>query len=296
MSNDRLGRGLDELLSSEETGDDPSLSQLPVDEIAANSRQPRDHFDPDKLDELTESIRQQGVVEPIVVRPYPDGDRRYMIVAGERRWRASQQAGLSRIPGIVRELEPGKAYLLSLVENVQRENLSPLEEAQAYQRLVNEENYSQEQVAEAVGKSRSAIANRLRLLELPESVREALLEGVLSAGHARALLPLDTPAAEKLLDEIIENDLSVRETVQIVQDYKESEEPDEDGSTQTETSEPEDRPAHFNQLEAELESNLGAPVSIESEDKKSGTIMIHFSSPEEFEALRDRLDAGEENH
>lgn len=296
MSNDRLGRGLDELLSSEETGDDPSLSQLPVDEIAANPRQPRDHFDPDKLEELTESIRQQGVVEPIVVRPYPDGDRRYMIVAGERRWRASQQAGLNRIPGIVRELEPGKAYLLSLVENVQRENLSPLEEAQAYQRLVDEENYSQEQVAEAVGKSRSAIANRLRLLELPESVREALLEGVLSAGHARALLALDPPAAEKLLDEILEKDLSVRETEQIVQDYKESEEPDEDDSAQTQTSGPEDRPAHFNQLEAELESNLGAPVSIESEDKKSGTIMIHFSSPEEFEALRDRLDAGGEHH
>jgi ParB family chromosome partitioning protein len=294
VSNDRLGRGLDELLSSEKTGENSSLSQLPIVEIAANPHQPRNQFDPEKLEELTESIRQQGVVEPIVVRPYSDGDHRYMIVAGERRWRAAQQAGLERIPGIVRDLEPEKAYLLSLVENVQRENLSPLEEARAYNRLIEDEDYSQQQVTEATGKSRSAIANRLRLLDLPESVRDALLEGVLTAGHARALLPLNSGEAETILNEILENDLTVRETERIVQEHKEPES-SEEKSTNSE-ADTESRPAHFDQLEAELESNLGAPVTIESENKKSGTIMIHFSSPDEFETLRNQLKPSEKDH
>ncbi len=289
MSNDRLGRGLDELLSSETTGENPSLSKLPIEEIAANPHQPRDHFDTEKLDELTKSIRQQGVVEPIVVRPYPDGDRRYMIVAGERRWRASQQAGLDRIPGIVRDLEPDQAYLLSLVENVQRENLSALEEARAYNRLIDAEGYSQQEVAEAVGKSRSSVANRLRLLDLPESVRDAVMEGVLSAGHARALLPLDAGEAETVLNEVLEKDLSVRETEQLVQELRENDSSEDPKSTKSKP-ETDSRPPHFDQLEAELESNLGAPVSIESKDKKSGNIIIHFSSPEEFDLLQKRLD------
>lgn len=288
MSNDRLGRGLDELLPEEDEAEDDSLNQLPTDEIAPNPHQPRDHFNEEKLQELTESIRRQGVVEPIVVRPYPDGDRRYMIVAGERRWRASRQAGLERIPGLVRDLDPEHAYLLSLVENVQRENLSPLEEARAYQRLKEEEGYGQQEIADAVGKSRSAIANRLRLLNLPGDAQDALLEGIISAGHARALLSLNHEAADHLLNEILEKDLTVRETEQRAKQLQE-EPPDEDESEPSQPESP-DRPKHFDRLEAQLETNLGAPVSIESQDKKSGTIMIHFSSPDEFETLRERLD------
>lgn len=288
MSNDRLGRGLDELLPEDDEAEEDSLNQLPTDEITPNPHQPRDHFDEDKLEELTESIRRQGVVEPIVVRPYPDGDHRYMIVAGERRWRASCQAGLERIPGLVRDLEPEHAYLLSLVENVQRENLSPLEEARAYQRLQEEESYGQQQIADAVGKSRSTIANRLRLLNLPEDAQDALLEGIISAGHARALLSLDKQAVDQLLNEILEKDLTVRETEQRAKDFRE--ESSDENEEERSQPEPPERPKHFDRLEAQLETNLGAPVSIESKDKKSGTIMIHFSSPDEFETLRERLD------
>lgn len=288
MSNDRLGRGLDELLPEDDASEEASLNRLPTDEIAPNPHQPRDHFDREKLEELTESIQKQGVVEPIVVRPYPDGDRRYMIVAGERRWRASRQAGLERIPGLVRDLDPEHAYLLSLVENVQRENLSPLEEARAYQRLRDEEGYGQQKIADAVGKSRSAIANRLRLLNLPEDAQDALLEGIISAGHARALLSLPDEAAEHLLNEILEKDLTVRETEQRARDL--GKEPPEENEEEAPEPEPPERPKHFDRLEAQLETNLGAPVSIESEDKKSGTIMIHFSSPDEFETLQDRLE------
>lgn len=289
MSNQRLGRGLDELMPDQDENETLSVNRLPVDEIAPNPEQPRNHFDPDKLDELTESIRQQGVVEPIVVRPYPDGDRRYMIVAGERRWRAAQQAGLDRLPGIVRDLEPEHAYLLSLVENIQRENLSALEEARAYQRLIDEEGYSQDEVGEAVGKNRSTIANRLRLLELPEAVRDALEENVISAGHARCLLPLEKNPTETLLDEILKKNLSVRETEKRAKQLKKSEEPSPEPSEPSSSSA--ERPKHFDRLEADLETKLGAEVKIDSSDKKSGTIIIHFSSPQEFDSLKDRLES-----
>lgn len=286
MSKQRLGKGLDELLPDEEDGEDASLNELPVEEIAPNPHQPRDHFDEDKLEELTESIRQQGVVEPIVVRPYPDGERRYMIVAGERRWRASRQAGRDTVPGIVRDLEVSQAYVLSLVENIQRENLNPLEEARAYGRLMEDNGYSQAEVADAVGKSRSAVANRLRLLNLPEAVRDALETGSISAGHARALLGCDTDTlAESILDAIIGRNLSVRETEQLVADRTEPETTGSEGDKKTDDQ----RPQHFDRLEAELESSLGADVNIQSKDRKSGDIIIHFESPEEFEQLRDRF-------
>lgn len=284
MSKQRLGKGLDELLPDEE-GAESALNQLPVDEIAPNPHQPRDHFDEDKLEELTESIRQQGVVEPIVVRPYPDGEKRYMIVAGERRWRASQRADKDAIPGIVRDLDADKAYVLSLVENLQRENLSPLEEARAYQRMIDDNEFSQEEVAEAVGKSRSAVGNRLRLLNLPEAVRDALETGSISAGHARALLGTESETeANSILDEILQRDLSVRETEQLVSEGTSSKE-----ESAEERSDNKQRPQRFDRLEAELETSLGADVQIKSRDRKSGNIIIHFESPEEFEQLRDRF-------
>lgn len=290
MSKRRLGKGLDELLPDDKSGDDASLNELPVGEIAPNPHQPREHFDDDKLEELTESIRQQGVVEPIVVRPYPDGEKRYMIVAGERRWRASRRAERETIPGIVRELEASQAYVLSLVENLQRENLSPLEEAKAYRRLMDEEGFNQSEVAEAVGKSRSFVANRLRLLNLSEAVRDALETGSISAGHARALLGTESDSiANSLLDEILARDLSVRETEKLVSEHQEAPEP-EDDQNEPDTSSPQQRPKRFDRLEAELESTLGADVSIRSEDRKSGDIIIHFETPEEFEQLRSRFD------
>ncbi|MFB6226851.1 MAG: ParB/RepB/Spo0J family partition protein [bacterium] len=288
MSKQRLGKGLDELLPDDDDAAQASLNQLPLDEIAPNPHQPRDHFDEDKLEELTESIRQQGVVEPIVVRPYPDGEKRYMIVAGERRWRATRQTDRTTIPGIVRELEASQAYVLSLVENLQRENLSPLEEARAYNRIMEEKNYDQSDVAEAVGKSRSSVANRIRLLNLPEAVRDALESGSISAGHARALLGAESnEVAESILDDIIRQNLSVRATEQLVSERSSVPEPD-DNDRQNDDSD--QRPQHFDRLEADLESSLGADVEIQSEDRKSGDIIIHFNSPEEFDELKERFD------
>lgn len=174
----RLGQGLDDLMGdTDPESSDPGLTELPLDAITPNPAQPRDRFDPEKLEELTNSIRQQGVVEPVLVRPHPEDEAPYQLVAGERRWRAAAQAGLDRLPAVVRDLSSEQALVVSLVENIQRENLGPLEEARAYRRLLDRDAMSQKELGEKLGKSRSAIANRLRLLELPEAIRTALHQG-----------------------------------------------------------------------------------------------------------------------
>jgi ParB family chromosome partitioning protein len=285
VSDKGLGKGLDALLpdESDEAGDG-QLKEIPVEEIEPDPDQPRQQFDSDRLDELTQSIKQQGLIEPVLVTPESD---HFKLVAGERRWRAACQAELDTIPALVRDLSSADALAISLVENIQRENLSPVEEARAYQRLKNEQGWDQQALADNVGRSRSAVANSLRLLNLPEPVLEGLDDGSISAGHARALLGLeDEDAILSLYDNINEHTLSVRETEKRVKALRD-EEPE--GTDETDTGGPESPETDFSHLEAELEESIGAEVAIDSKDRKKGHIKIYFGNPDEFERLKNRL-------
>ena len=213
--NTGLGKGLSALL-----GDDFSMnpsqapSTLPISQVESCAGQPRKHFDQEKLEELAESIRQHGIIQPLTVRKLSSGY--YQIIAGERRWRAARLAGLTEVPAVIIEADDRKAMELAMIENLQREDLNPIEEAEGYKVLMEEYDLTQEEAAERVGKSRSAVANVLRLLNLSAPVRALLSEGKLSAGHARALLPLKAEAQEKAARAIVEGDLSVRQTEALV--------------------------------------------------------------------------------
>ena len=213
--NTGLGKGLSGLL-----GDDFSLnppqapSTLPISQVESCAGQPRKRFDQEKLEELAESIRQHGVIQPLTVRKLSSGY--YQIIAGERRWRAARLAGLTEIPAVIIEADDRKAMELAMIENLQREDLSPMEEAEGYRMLVENYGMTQEQAAQRVGKSRSAVANALRLLALSPALRQMVEEGRLSAGHARALLPLSPALQEQAAAAILKNDLSVRQTEQLV--------------------------------------------------------------------------------
>ena len=202
-----LGRGLSELLDDIKSPV-PSSQTLPIADISANTGQPRRRFDEAALGDLTESVSLRGVLQPILVRPIGNG--RYEIVAGERRWRAAQAAGLHEIPVIVRDLDDGAALEIAIVENIQRADLNAIEEAQGYRRLIEEFGHTQDALGKIVGKSRSHVANLLRLLELPAPVRDAVIEGTISMGHARAMLAAPDPAS--LLGEVVAGGLSVRDT------------------------------------------------------------------------------------
>lgn len=283
MSNKGLGRGLDSLLPPKNKKE-AELKRIPVDEIEPNPQQPRKNFNPERLAELTESIRKQGVIEPVVVRPPDDG--KYLLVAGERRWRAACQAQLDTIPAIVRDLNEKEALTIALVENIQRENLNPIEEARAYRRLLKQQDWNQQQLATAVAKSRSAIANRMRLLDLPVVVKKSIEEGSLSAGHARALLGLkDENDIIDLTKKIKSRGYSVRQTEQAVRKLNKSKEEPKPEKKEKETQ----PPTHYQHLEAELEESIGAPVEIESKNRRKGHIKIYFNDPDEFEQLRDKL-------
>lgn len=212
MNRRGLGRGLDALLGSAPTVEaTEALTEIPVDQIDVNPRQPRKDFDQAALDELARSLRSSGMLQPVVVRRALDG--RWQLIAGERRWRAARQAGLERIPAVVREATDAESLELALVENLLREDLNPLEEAEAYQQILTEFGWTQEQLAQRVGKDRSTIANSLRLLRLPRAIQDDLRAGRLTMGHARALLSLTDPAEQlKLRDEILAHEWSVRAT------------------------------------------------------------------------------------
>jgi ParB family chromosome partitioning protein len=202
-----LGRGLGALIPSAASG----LREIPVEAVRPNPNQPRSHFDPDDLDELAQSIREHGILQPVLVSEQPDGT--YQLITGERRWRSAQMAGLNTLPAIVKEVSSQASLEMALVENIQRRDLNPLEEALAFRQLLDEHGLTQDQLAQRLGKSRVSVTNTLRLLQLPPAVQDALGAGTITEGHARAILAAGTePARLALLQEVLTEHLSVRET------------------------------------------------------------------------------------
>jgi ParB family chromosome partitioning protein len=281
-----LGKGLGSLIPTTERlqDSDAILRELPISEIVANTYQPRSHFDEEALVSLSASIRSVGVLQPILVREL--GEESYELIAGERRWRAAKRAGLQTIPAIVRTAEDEGSLEQALVENLHREDLGALEEAAAYQQLIEEFKLTQDQVATRVGKSRSAVANTMRLLQLPTSIQRLLGEGQLSAGHARALLGTpDRAFQEKLAKAIVSEKLTVREVEDRVREHGGTTEPEAGGPTATGTKPPTlVRPAPLLELEEMLSDHLDTRVAV-SMGQRKGRIVIDFSTLEDLERV-----------
>lgn len=278
-----LGRGLDALLgganvatTQESTAqlDERELQQLPLDVIQRGKYQPRRDIDPVTLEELTHSIRSQGVMQPIVVRSIGSG--RYEIIAGERRWRASQQAGLDKIPALVRDVSDEAAIAMALIENIQREDLNPIEEAVALQRLQQEFQLTQQQVADAVGKSRVTISNLMRLIALPEEIKTLLSHGDLEMGHARALLGLPAEQQIEGARHVVARGLTVRQTEALVRQWLSHKE-----APKLETKVDPD----ISRLEQRLAERLGSPVQIKHGQKGKGQLVIRYSSLDELQGV-----------
>ncbi|PAU52278.1 chromosome partitioning protein ParB [Pseudomonas sp. PIC25] len=278
-----LGRGLDALLGGtsvtaleEEAAKsgDRELQHLPLDLIQRGKYQPRRDMDPAALEELAQSIKAQGVMQPIVVRPIGEG--RYEIIAGERRWRASQQAGLDRIPAMVREVPDEAAIAMALIENIQREDLNPIEEAVALQRLQQEFQLTQQQVAEAVGKSRVTITNLLRLISLPEEIKTLLAHGDLEMGHARALLGLPAEQQIEGARHVVARGLTVRQTEALVRQWLNAKEKPADKAK----ADPD-----IARLEQRLAERLGSPVQIKHGQKGKGQLVIRYNSLDELQGV-----------
>lgn len=276
-----LGRGLSALLGTLDL-ETEQLREIDIDRILPNSHQPRKNFDEESLNELSNSIRVHGVVQPIVVRPLDDGF--FQLIAGERRWRAAQRAGLHRIPAVLREASEHSALEIALIENLQREDLNPIEEAQAYERLIVDFGLTQEDVARKVGKNRATIANMLRLLKLPPEVQQWLRENRLSTGHAKALLSLsDLNAILDSARKIIQGNYSVRQAEMLVARYSKPSSGTESAAAGAESLDPNVKAAIHS-----LEQALGTKVSIQENDGK-GKIEIHFYSFAEMNRLYEGL-------
>ena len=259
-----------------------------ISEVEPNREQPRKKFDDDKLEELSESIKTYGLLQPILVQKR---DGYYEIIAGERRWRAALKAGLKEIPVIVRDYSKKEILELSLVENIQRENLNPIEEARAYKRLMDEFGLSQEEVAQRVSKSRSAVANSLRLLKLEENVQKMVIDGQISMGHARALLPLEIPEEQlSTAQEIVEKQLSVRETEKKVKEIISSGKKPEVEITKTQQQEEDPSIAIiYKQIEERLQQTLHTKVSIQRKRNGHGKLLIDFYNSDDLEKIIDKL-------
>ncbi|HEX9797677.1 MAG TPA: ParB/RepB/Spo0J family partition protein [Anaerolineales bacterium] len=274
-----LGRGLDALIPGGSDRSSGEVTELGVDQIERNPRQPRRNFDPADLEQLTDSIRQHGVLQPLIVARM-EGDGDYVLIAGERRLQAARLAGLATVPAVVRTATDQQLLVLALIENLQRADLNPLEAAEGYRQLADEFGLSHEAIADQVGKSRSTVTNALRLLQLPESVQAAVMDGRLSEGHARALLALPTAEAiEAAMGTVLNRELNVRQTEELVRSLSGK----RSRKRRTTRASPEEKA-----LEAELRDALGTKVSLRS-SAKGGTLTIHYYSPEELEALVDRL-------
>jgi ParB family chromosome partitioning protein len=272
----RLGRGLDALLSAYETpAEKDELRQIPIDQLQRGKYQPRTHMNPEALEELAASIRAQGVVQPIVARLLAAGN--YEIIAGERRWRAAQLAGLETVPAVVRKIPDEAAIAIALIENIQRENLNPVEEANAFTRLIDEFHMTHQQVAEAVGRSRAAVTNLLRLLTLNSGVRELLENGQMDMGHARALLALEGKHQNDAAHQVVHRGLSVRETENLVrrQLAKPSGHKSSDGRMDPDTR----------ALAQRLAEKLGAKVRFRHHAKGKGQLVIEYNTLEELDGI-----------
>lgn len=286
MKKKRLGRGLGSLIGNidevtrvddEEKSD--GLIELDIDRIHRGKYQPRKNFDQESLQELADSISSQGIVQPVVVRP--EGDH-FELVAGERRWRAAQLAGLQKVPAVIRELDARSAAAIALIENIQREDLNPLEQAQAFSRLIEEFDLTHQQVADSVGRSRAAVSNLLRLLDLADPVKQQVNKGLLDMGHARALLALIRHDQVEVAKLVVNRGLSVRETERLVK--------------KTLAAQPGDKKAQpaavdpdVKRLESSLSEKLGASVKIKPGKKGSGQLIIHFHSSAELDGILEHL-------
>ncbi len=283
-----LGRGLSSLIpdtpvstSTASAPSVPGIKSLPVEYLKPSPYQPRRHFADDEIEGLADSIRAKGVMQPLLVRSVSNDETMYEIIAGERRWRAAQRAGLHELPVLVRDLSDRDTLEVALLENVQREDLSPLEEAEAYQRLIEEFAHTQQELAETIGKSRSHIANLLRLLTLPSKVRDLLETGRLSAGHARALINAKNP--EALAKMIVDKGLNVRQTEALVKREREGGPP----AAQTPSNQIAKDPDTV-ALERELSSELGLSVNLKSKGK-GGVVSIAYRSLDQLDGLIKRL-------
>jgi ParB family chromosome partitioning protein len=272
-----LGRGLDALLAGDSNGAKvaESLQNLKVSLLQPGKYQPRTHMDKESLEELAESIKAQGVMQPVLVRPIGVGS--YEIIAGERRWRAAQLAGLSEVPALIREVPDEAALAMSLIENIQRENLNPLEEAMGIQRLIKEFGMTHQAASQALGSSRSAVSNLLRLLNLPAPVQELLMQGKIDMGHSRALLSL--PAAKQIeaANLVVHKQLSVRETERLVHRIE---------HPATKRSPTRDR--DLLRLQENISAKLGTQVIINPGKKGKGTVVIHYDSLDQLDGILSR--------
>ncbi len=296
-----LGRGLDALLpvsaDRAPTGfGDRSVFTCPIERIVPMKGQPRQYFDEKALEELTQSIREVGLLEPLVVRKAPPiagapsamGDR-YELIAGERRWRAAQRAGLKDVLVVVKDVSPAAAFELAMIENVQREDLNAIELAEAYQRLIKDHSYTQEKLAERIGKDRTSIANSLRLLRLPPPVRERVVRGELTEGHARALLQVtDDAELAKLADKVVRGRLSVRQTESLARQTKTKGE----GGT---PAAPAQKSASVRDLERRLSTALGTRCEVRDQGGK-GEISVSYSSLDALDAVLDKIFANARSH
>lgn len=286
-----LGKGLDSLIPSSaavtnkadvKRGDKPEAPDTFVDInlVEPNREQPRKHFDEDALQELSESIRQYGLIQPILVQ---DRKTYYEIIAGERRWRASKMAGLKKVPVIIRNLSEQEIVEISLIENIQREDLNPIEEAQAYKRLLEEFHLKQDEVAERVSKSRTAVTNSLRLLKLCDEVQQMIISNMLSTGHARAIISVEDPEEQyTLAQKIFDEKMSVREVEKYIKGMGKSAKPKKKKNESLE--------AIYDSTEEKLKQALGTKVQITSRDKEgSGKIDIEFYSHDDFERIIEKL-------
>jgi len=279
-----LGRGLSALLGDTPAGADRAepgrvARMIPVDRMKPSPCQPRRHFDDEAFMALVGSVREKGVLQPLLVRPDPDQEGHFEIVAGERRWRAAQQAQLHEVPAVVKTLTDREALEVALVENLQREDLTPLEEAEAYRRLLEEFGHTQEVLAQSIGKSRSHIANMIRLLGLPEPVRRMLDEGQISAGHARTLVNAEDPVG--LAQEIVRRDLNVRQAEDLAR------KPHVPAPAKSGAVAPKD--PNLAALESELSEALGLKVSVSAKKGGAGRIAIHYDAPEQLDEVLRRL-------
>lgn len=293
-SKQRLGRGLAALIGDMERKDrtapeeapkvveETADRRVPIERIKANRSNPRRHFAEAELEDLANSVREHGVVQPVLVRPSDDGD--FELIAGERRWRAAQKAGLHEIPVVIRDVDNRQALELAIIENVQRADLNPVEEALGYQQLIDEHDYKQAELAKVIGKSRSHVANTLRLLRLPADVRGMLNDGTLSSGHARALIVLDDPSP--LAKRIVREGLSVRETERLAGEGDDAHEKSRKKSTKKPSA---DGP-NTRALEQRLSEVTGLKVKLTHGEKGKGRISFDYRSLEQLDGLIARLE------